>query len=43
VALCRPHSDVSVVIGELGVLGTLQRHGVVLGSTYDPDCEFVVG
>jgi len=43
VALCRPHSDVPVVLGELEILGTLQKHSVVLGSLCNPDCEFVVG
>jgi len=43
VALCRPHSDIPVVLGELGILGTLQKHGLVLDSTCNPDCEFMVG
>ena len=40
VALCRPHSDVPVVLGELRILGTLKKYGLVLGSTCNPDCEF---
>jgi len=38
VALCRPHSDVLVVLDELGILGTLQKYGLVLGSTCNLDC-----
>jgi len=41
--LCRPHSDVPVVLSELGILGTLQKHSLVLGSTCNLDCKFVVG
>ena len=43
VTLCRPHSDVPVVLGELGILDTLQKYGLELGSTCNLDCEFVVG
>jgi len=42
-ALCRPHSDVPVVLGELGILGTLQKHDLMLGTTCNPDCEVVMG
>ena len=42
-ALYRPHSDVPVVLGELGILCTLQKYGLVLASTCNPDCEFVEG
>ena len=33
VAFSRPHSDVPVALGELGILGTLQKCGLVLAST----------
>ena len=34
VALCRPRSDIPVVLGELGILDTLLKHGLVLGSCF---------
>jgi len=42
VALCMPQLDVPMVLGELEILDTLQKYGLMLGSTYNLDCEFVV-
>jgi len=42
VALYRPHSDVLVALGELKIIDTLQKYSLVLGSTCNLDCEFVV-
>ena len=42
-AVSKPHSCVPVALAEYGKQGTLQRHGLVLDSMNNRDCELVVG